>query len=314
MLHPFEVGKTYRNRTGEYVVQSMDGDRMTIRYVGGATLETSASLQARIWENIQFEEQMVREEERWRQAQEARAARQRTPRDRVAKPAKPPARFTGFDAKAFEPTKRGVPWTNREELGRLLAEDLSRRMAGDFGHWAVPRQPLVHVARKEYHDPGARDTNAALFVATDEQGLTYGYYVTKPDGQEKAQWPWTAFVATLVGDDEARAALRSAMLAHGLSLDFYTTEVGYGQVAQVIADDRSFLWQHETVEQAVTRQMEWDELLDFLQTAGGRKRSELYVRKRVDSGAVVKKGAAIAVEIAAVLEALVPVYDASVGT
>ena len=35
MSHPFEVGKTYRNRNGEYVVQAVEGERMTIRYEDG---------------------------------------------------------------------------------------------------------------------------------------------------------------------------------------------------------------------------------------------------------------------------------------
>jgi hypothetical protein len=72
MSHPFEVGKTYRNRAGEYVVQALDDDRMTIRYQDGRILVTSAQMQARIWENIQFERQMARAEERQRQALEAR--------------------------------------------------------------------------------------------------------------------------------------------------------------------------------------------------------------------------------------------------
>ena len=74
MLHPFEAGKTYRNRDGEYVVTSIDGDLMEIRYTEGGPLSTKVRIQGRIWENIQFEERMVREEERQRLAQEERLA------------------------------------------------------------------------------------------------------------------------------------------------------------------------------------------------------------------------------------------------
>jgi hypothetical protein len=83
MSHPFEVGKDYRNRSGQYVVQAIEGDWMKIRYTSGSTLETRISIQARIWENIQFEEQMARDEERVRLAREARLeARKRTSRAR----------------------------------------------------------------------------------------------------------------------------------------------------------------------------------------------------------------------------------------
>ncbi len=70
MSHPFEVGKPYRNRNGEYVVQAIEGEWMKIKYESGGTIQSRISLQARIWENIQFEEQMAREEERQRLAKE----------------------------------------------------------------------------------------------------------------------------------------------------------------------------------------------------------------------------------------------------
>jgi len=51
--HPFEVGKQYRNRDGEYQVISIDEPNMVIRYRDGYIIESSIILQARIWENIQ---------------------------------------------------------------------------------------------------------------------------------------------------------------------------------------------------------------------------------------------------------------------
>lgn len=51
--HPFQVGKQYRNRDGDYQVVSIDDPNMVIRYLDGRTLESSIALQARIWDNIQ---------------------------------------------------------------------------------------------------------------------------------------------------------------------------------------------------------------------------------------------------------------------
>ncbi len=56
MDHPFKVGKQYRNRHGEYEVVRLDAPRMVIRYADGRRLETTVSLQARIWKNMQAEE------------------------------------------------------------------------------------------------------------------------------------------------------------------------------------------------------------------------------------------------------------------
>lgn len=51
--HPFQVGKQYRNRDGEYKVVSINGPNMVIRYADGRTVMSEISLQARIWENLQ---------------------------------------------------------------------------------------------------------------------------------------------------------------------------------------------------------------------------------------------------------------------
>lgn len=51
--HPFMVGKEYRNRDGAYQVISINEPNMVIRYLDGRTVESSITLQARIWENIQ---------------------------------------------------------------------------------------------------------------------------------------------------------------------------------------------------------------------------------------------------------------------
>ncbi len=51
--HPFKVGKHYRNRDGDYVVVSITEPNIVIRYANGYTVESLITLQARIWENIQ---------------------------------------------------------------------------------------------------------------------------------------------------------------------------------------------------------------------------------------------------------------------
>jgi hypothetical protein len=313
MSHPFEVGKTYRNRIGEYVVQSIEGEQMTIRYVSGTTgtLETSVAIQTRIWENIQFEEQMVRAEERQRQAREARlATRKRTTRAKRAK-AKPS--FAGFEKSDFEPRKRGIAWSSREPLGKVLAYELGQRVKGEFGQWIVPRQSEVHVARKDDYDRNTRDRNAALFVAVNDQGVSFGFRVGKPHGKVKDDWPWSALLVALSDGQKVRRALRAAMKKHELSLDVYVEEMSYRQVGQISVQDRGFLWQHETAEQEMTRRMNWAQLVEYLETAAADKRSDLFLRKYVSVDAALQAGAAMSAVIATLFQALLPVYDACVG-
>jgi hypothetical protein len=308
MSHPFEVGKTYRNRAGEYVVLSIEGGTMKIRYAGGGTLDTSVDIQARIWENIQFEKQMARTEERRQQAREARLeARRRTQRAR-ARP-----KFEGFAEDDFEAKARGIAWSSRKELGRVLAYELNHRTKGDFGSWIIPREEGVHLGRKKHFERDDRDSIAVLFVRTAEDGVTYGLRVSRPPGDVDPQGHWTSFLNALADDPQVRAGLRLAMEAHELDLDVYAMQTSYGQVARVTVEDNGFLWQHETADQEMTRSMDWEALVEYLQTVAPGKRCDVFLRGHQSVAEALKGGAGIAKDIADVMESLVPLYDVIVG-
>jgi hypothetical protein len=308
MSHPFEVGKTYRNRAGEYVVLSIDGDTMKIRYAGGGTLETNVDIQARIWENIQFEKQMARSEERRVQAREARLeARRRTQRARTR------PKFEGFEEDDFEAKGRGIAWSSRKELGRVLAYELNHRTKGDFGYWIIPREEGVHLGRKKHFERDDRDSIAVLFVRTDEDGVFYGLRVSRPPGKVDPQGHWASFLTALSQDAQMHGSLRSAMGAHGLYLDVYAMQTSYGQVARITVEDQDFLWQHETADQAVARPMDWEAIVDYLQDIAPGKRCDVFLRQRIARDEALTAGAGISKDIADVLESLVPLYDTIVG-
>ncbi len=316
MAHPFEVGKMYRNRNSEYTVVAIDGDKMTIRYTSGSTLVTGAAIQSRIWENIQFEEQAAREEEKQRLAQEARlAARKRA--SRPAAPAeskaKPRGRFAGFQESDFKPKARGIAWSSRVALGKIMATELNRRTGETFGKWLVPLLPELHIARPEQYDPEVGTRNAAFFVAINEQGATYGFRVGKPDGRAEPAWPWSTLLAALAADKQLHKTVESVMQARGLSLDVYAMEVSYGQVAHITLSGTGFLWERETNQQVISREMDWDELVKYLQEVGAEARVDLYLRNSLSNEEAVNAGAAISRDMVATFVALMPLYEASIG-
>jgi hypothetical protein len=308
MSHPFEVGKTYRNRAGEYTVVAIDGDRMKIRYSGGGTLDTSVEIQARIWENIQFEKQVARTEERRRQAREARLEARRRKKRARARP-----KFEGFQEQDFEPKARGIAWSTRKELGRVIAYDLASRTKGVFGYWIIPREEGVHVALKDHFEREERDHLALFFVRTDEHGMFYGLRVSRPTGKASSRQHWSAFLNVLSEEAAVRSALRAAMIDHELGMDVYAMETSYGPVGRITVENDGFLWEHETPEQSASRSMDWDELIEYLQSLASGKRCDLYVRGRRSAEQAIKAGAGLSKEIADVFESLVPVYDAIVG-
>lgn len=308
MTHPFEVGKTYRNRVGDYTVLSIDDDRMKIRYANGGILETSVEVQARIWENIQFENQVARTEERRQQAREARLEARRQTQHVRARPV-----FGGFEKEDFESKTRGIAWSTRKELGRAVAYELNHRIRGDFGYWLVPREGGVHLGRKKHLERGNRDTTAVLFVRAGEDGVAYGLHVGRPPGEVDPQGPWATFLTSLDSDSRAWGSLRSAMEAHELTLDVYAMQISYGPVAQITVEGQEFLWQHETAEQVLTRPLNRGTLVEYLQTVAPGKQCDLFLRRCLSVPEALRSGAGITKEIVDVFESLVPLYDASLG-
>lgn len=309
MSHPFEVGKMYRNRVGEYVVVHIEGDTMKIRYGDGRLLDTNVDIQARIWENIQFEDQVKRAEERQRLAREERlAVRQRTRRAR-AKP-----KFGGFQPEDFEPRTRGLAWSSRKELGKVLAYELSQRTKQEFGHWIVPRQQRVHVARKDRYQkassPGL-DANATFFVAANEKGISCGFRVSRPDGEVDEARPWSRLLRVLGSDDDARQLLQNALSSQDLVWDVYATRLDFGQVGRITFQDSEFVWNQESADEDVSQSMDWESILGALLALTPGKRCALYLRKSISAADCLQRGDELSGEIVDLFEALVPLYDGS---
>jgi hypothetical protein len=281
---------------------------MTVRYVGGGLLETSIRLQTRIWENIQFEDQMAREEERQRLAREERLEARRRARLEKMIP-----KFGGFQPSDFEFKKRGIAWSSRKNLGKVLAYQLTQRTGEKHDNWVIPRQSGVQVARVDKFDKQHRDRNAAFFVAAGVDGVSYGLHVGRSGGEEKATWPWSVFVSLLSNDNPVRRVLRTVMRTQDLSLDIYAMKVRYGLVGRVTVEPRDFMWHEETADQEVTKKKDWKGLEKLLRTLAPGKRCELHLTKRMPMHAALEAGADIAQELLPLIEELMPVYNTCVG-
>jgi uncharacterized protein YktB (UPF0637 family) len=84
-------------------------------------------------------------------------------------------------------------------------------------------------------------------------------------------------------------------------------------VGRITTQGDGFLWEHEDAEQAVSQSMSGEELVENLQKVAAKQRCDLYARKQMPPKDALKAGAGAANEIMEVFEALVPLYDTSVG-
>ncbi len=110
MESPFKVGELYQNRLGLYEVVRLDeaDDRMLIRYTeNGEEVETSISLQGRIWQNMNWEDE---EETRKKAREEARHQHGYG------------VDFGGLADSDFKTNTEGTTWRSRRGLAGRVAQ------------------------------------------------------------------------------------------------------------------------------------------------------------------------------------------------
>jgi hypothetical protein len=62
MDHPFKVGEPYENMKGSYTVLALTPPKMQIQYEDGSRSTVDIAIQERIWERIQDELALARQE------------------------------------------------------------------------------------------------------------------------------------------------------------------------------------------------------------------------------------------------------------
>jgi hypothetical protein len=288
--HPFEVGKTYRNRKGEYEVVSLDNDDMVIRYEkDGTLLETSVEIQARIWRNIRWD-------------REARRRRRETARSRRRR--RRGAQFTGLKATDFQDGVRGTSWRARTGLGGLLARKMSEKTRHEFQSYAVPRRPEAHVVRIQYYDRSTSERNAKFQIALDENVAQYGFYVEKGQDPADENWDWGRFIAAIDQDEALQDEIEEFMWQ--LALRWLIP----GLSAQVEAASEGLIWKSEEDDpQTIT----WSDFVERLGTIEpGQQSNNLYLYAQMDKDQAIEAQLDIASPVVEVFQALLPLYNASV--
>ena len=216
MDHPFEVGRTFRNRQGEYVVVSLQGPVMLIRYTDGTLLETRVEVQNRIWNNIQLDAAAERQQARLeavRRERQARKGRGTAHRGRRAQ---------GLVESDFKAGVAGTSWRARTHLGGLLAQELSLATPYEFQSYAIYRQAWVQIAELEHYDAEVKVRQAKFVFGLDAERATCGFYVERNDGPMDDTWHWPSMMRALKADEALHAELQTAMLEHNLQWRIHT--------------------------------------------------------------------------------------------
>ncbi len=284
----FEVGEKYENMKGVFEVIAIHRDSMDIRWESGEEISTPIALQQRIIERMEHEKEL--EEEQVSRAKKTKAASGRS-----AKP------FSGLENGDFGTSVAKTVWRGRGQLGGSVSRRL-KKGTHKFSSWAVLREPEVQwldVARQKRRDlPFQIKFHARL----DETGLNFGVHLPGPDLAAAAEGDWQPVLAWLAAP-ENEAWLTDVCKSHELLIRDGSQGAFSGVLE--IQDDG---WIHRTAD---GQMLPVDRLAAFLAAAGKKASPDLRIEKRMDKEAVIEREQHIAEDLAALFEALMPLYTAA---
>lgn len=301
MKHPFEVGNTYRNELGEYEVVSIKEPDMVIRYSDGGEREAEIAFQRRVWERIQDEEEIKLEAEQ-------RKSKSKT--KRRSSTARYGAAFHGLAETDFQTSIKGTNWRARSGLGGLLAVRLSTLSGRIFESRAVARQPRVFITLPYAAAPKAPSRKAKFILGLDEAKAYHGFYIEKNFDEMDDSWDWPQLI-TALGDDLAlRHTLQDAMEEYdlGWKITLFDSDHEFKSTAIVTAESGGLALRTEGNDQI--RPLEWADFVAYLDELDDEEWCDLYLVQSISKTNAIELGVAIADEIAAVWNALLPLYDA----
>jgi hypothetical protein len=297
MEHPFEVGKTYRNRNGEYEVITLEGPHMVIRYANGSLLRTTVDMQARIWQNIQAEARAEREMER---AEQERPLRRRAGRRGLD--------FQGLADHDFQAGVAGTSWRARTSLGGRLAQRMTDTTPYFFQSYAIYRMAMIHIAHPEHYSEKTKWQEAKYEFRLDAEQARFGFYIEKNSGPMDRAWHWPNFVAALHEDEQLRQDVETAMRKHSLQWELYVWEDG-GLIARVWAGKEGL--QCESKDRPEPQMTSLPEFTTRLLGIEPEKWADLYLCGYMSKESALAVGPGLVDSVAGVMQALLPLYEAS---
>lgn len=294
MKHPFEVGRRYRNRLGEYEVISLEEPKMVIRYSDGGVLETTVEIQARIWRNIQ--------------AEEGSEIQTRAPDSRPRRRHQRGLGFQGLQEHDFQRGVAGTSWRARTGLGGLLAQRMSDTTQYYFQSYAIYRRAEVHIAQPTYYDTSTRWREAKFVFDLDTQRARYGFYVEKNDGPMDDTWDWLRFLTALESDMALQQEVATSMRQLKLHWEVHVWGEG-GWIAQVKAAQEGLIWEWQNENKL--EDISWPDFGNRLRAIDIVQWCSLRLCMCMDKARAIATGIHIVDSVTGVYRALLPLYRAS---
>jgi hypothetical protein len=297
--HPFAIGEVFANRRGPYEVVRIDDQsgKMLVRYLdSGEDQEVSIGIQARIWNNMQLDEQAE-----VRRLEEEEAQYQRG--YGVA--------FTGLKVSEFKTSTEGTTWRSRAGLAGQVALVASEATPCTFVSWSIYRWPVAFLTHREDYAMAAFETGsrkAKFTLEVDDNYLHYGLYVEKGDEPMDHAWDWPRLIRALKSDETLQSTLVAA-----------ESEQGARFIGRMSKGDERFHFANglEMGAESLWGEIQGtslsvEERVAQLERVPDDHWGEIYIIARMPKQDAIDLGVDVAKPIARLFKALLPLYEAAV--
>lgn len=300
MAHPFRIGSTYANRNGSYEVVSLDEGRnhMVIRYVDtGNTLSTPIDGQARIWENMDLEQQEAVQRVAAEEARSQKGYGQA---------------FSGLSQGDFKTSIESTTWRSRQGLAGRVSKLLSDGTDYTFVSSAIYPWPIAFLTHHAGYQIAAFDLGsrkAKFTIELDAHNAYYGFYIERNNGPMDDTWDWPRLIRTLRSNESLRDVIEYAEAEHAAR---FIGRMSKGEehfhFSNGIAMGSKPLWNEaNAAEQGGVLKR-----LEQLDTIPEDHWGEIYIIGTMPKRDAIEYGVKVAEPMVRLMRALLPIYKAAV--
>jgi hypothetical protein len=172
---------------------------MVIRYLNsGEEFEASLKAQARIWQNMTWDEQV---EAKQKEAEEARFQRSYG------------VDFDGLANSDFKTNTEGTGWRSRRGLVGRVAQLLSHDTPYTFLSWAIYGWPVAFLTHREDYNMAAFEMGSRkvkFAIELDEDNAYYGLYIERNAAEMDKTWDWTRLIPALQKEPQLQKVISDA--------------------------------------------------------------------------------------------------------
>lgn len=295
MDHPFKVGEKYRNRKGEYEVVQLDQDDMTVRYSDGSLMKSAIELQARIWENIQFEEKR-------------KTSEKQTKKQVVKNPKRKPT-FQGLEENDFQKGVAGTCWRARTGLGGYLSQQMCDTTSYDFQSYSIYRRAEVHIASPDWYDETHSFKKAKFVFNLNPDYARCGFYVEKNNGEMDDTWDWNRFIGGLESLSDQQKTIEKTMEQDHLHWELFLWSQGELPI-EVEVTTEGLLWRDP--KENINTPIDWAQFIRRLHAIPENEWCDLFLCRHIDKTEAIAAGLCLVESVTEIYRTLLPYYEVSI--